>query len=154
MSARFPIKCLFSFAALVLTTPAPLAQERLVINVGKAKRPTSSSSAIHYQGTGSVRHSEQRTYEGAQARHGVQAAENRSEVQTRQGTAGAQIVCRRRFEAAMVVIRSEAAKRSSYALPAGKEPRKRRALRSSGVYVKLKTEHRKPNTGLALRAGV
>jgi hypothetical protein len=75
---------------------------------------------------------------------------NRSELQTRLGTAGAQIVCRRRFEAAMVVIRSEAAKRSSYALPAGKEPRKRRALRSSGVYVKLKTEHRKPITGLAL----
>ena len=85
MSARFPIKCLFSLAALVLTTPAPLAQERLVINVGKAKRPTSSSSAIHYQGTGSVRHSEQRTYEAAQDRHSVQAAQNRSGGQPAEG---------------------------------------------------------------------
>jgi hypothetical protein len=85
MSARFPIKCLFAVAGLALTVPAPLAQERLVIDVGKTKRPPSSSNTIHYQGTGSVRHSEQRTYEGAENRHTVQAAENRTEVQAVEG---------------------------------------------------------------------
>ena len=81
MSARCSSQCLLTLAALLLSAPASLAQERLVIDVGKAKRSRASSSAIHYQGTGSVRHSEQRTYESAQARHTVQAAENRTEVQ-------------------------------------------------------------------------
>jgi hypothetical protein len=92
VNARFPIKRLFTLAALLLTASAPLAEQRLVIDVSKTKRPPTRSSAIHYQGTGSVRHSEQRTYEGAQARHGVQAAENRSEVQQAEGrsTVGAQ----------------------------------------------------------------
>jgi hypothetical protein len=92
MTKRLPGNCFIVLASLVLASPAPLAQERLVINVGKTNRSQSSSNVIHYQGTGSVRHSEQRTYEGAQARHGVQAAENRSEVQQAEGrsTVGAQ----------------------------------------------------------------
>ena len=77
MTARFPIQYPIAFAALVLTAVAPLAQERLVINVGKSNRSASSSNVIHYQGTGSVRHSEQRSYEAAQGRHEVQAAQNR-----------------------------------------------------------------------------
>ena len=81
MTARFPIKHLISLVALLLTAVAPLAQERLVINVGQSKRPASSSDVIHYQGTGSVRHSEQRTYEAAQERRNVQDAQNRSETQ-------------------------------------------------------------------------
>ncbi len=81
MTARFPIKYLIAFAALVLTAVAPLAQERLVINVGKPNRSASSSDVIHYQGTGSVRHSEQRTYQAAQDRREVQAAQDRREVQ-------------------------------------------------------------------------
>jgi hypothetical protein len=85
VSTRFPVKCLFTLAALLLTVPAPFAQERLVIDVGKRKRPPASSGVIHYQGTGSVRHSEQRTYESAQTRHTVQAAENRTEVQAAEG---------------------------------------------------------------------
>ena len=84
MTARFSIKCLISLAALLLTAVAPLAEERLVINVGQSKRPASSSNVIHYQGTGSVRHSEQRTYEAAQDRQNVQAAQNRSESQAGQ----------------------------------------------------------------------
>ena len=79
MTARFPTKYLIAFAALVLTAAAPLAQERLVINVGKSNRSASSSNVVHYQGTGSVRHSEQRTYEAAQVRHEVQAAQDRRE---------------------------------------------------------------------------
>lgn len=81
MTARFPIKYLIAFAALLLTAVAPLAQERLVINVGKSNRSASSSGVIHYQGTGSVRHSEQRTYQAAQDRREVQAAQDRREVQ-------------------------------------------------------------------------
>ncbi len=85
MSVRFSSKCLFALAALLLTAPASLAQERLVIDVGKTKRPPAGSNVIHYHGTGSVRHSEQRTYESAQARHTVQAAENRTDVQAAEG---------------------------------------------------------------------
>jgi len=81
MTKRLPGKCFIVLAALVLASPAPLAQERLVINVGKTNRAQSSSNVIHYQGTGSVRHSEQRTYETAQDRHAIQAAESRTEGQ-------------------------------------------------------------------------
>ena len=92
MSTRFSSKCLCVLAMLTFAMAAPLAQDRLIINVSKAKRPQSTSGTIHYQGTGSVRHSEQRTYEAAQDRHNVQAAENRREVQSAQDrrTAGAQ----------------------------------------------------------------
>jgi len=81
MTTRFAIKRPIALAALLLTAAAPLAQERLVINVGQSKRPASSSHVIHYQGTGSVRHSEQRTYEAAQERRNIQEAHNRSEAQ-------------------------------------------------------------------------
>ncbi len=92
MTMRFSVKHLCVLAGLVLSAAAPLAQNRLVIDVSKVKRPQSTSGAVHYQGTGSVRHSEQRTYEAAQDRHAVQAAENRNEVQQAQArrTAGAQ----------------------------------------------------------------
>ena len=78
MNARFPIKRLFTLAALLLTASAPLAEQRLVIDVSKSKRSASSSNVVHYQGTGSVRHSDQRTYESAQDRHSVQATQNRA----------------------------------------------------------------------------
>ena len=80
MSVQFPIKHGWALAVLVLVTAAPLAQQRLTIDVSKAKRPQSSETTIHYQGTGSVRHSEQRTYEKAQDRQSSQAAENRNEI--------------------------------------------------------------------------
>ena len=89
---RFSFKRLCALAILVFSAAAPLAQNRLVIDVSKVKRPQSTSGAVHYQGTGSVRHSEQRTYEAAQDRHAVQAAKNRNEEQRAQArrTAGAQ----------------------------------------------------------------
>jgi hypothetical protein len=81
MTIRLSGKCFIIVAASVLALAAPLAQERLVINVGKTNRPQSNSNVIHYQGTGSVRHSEQRTYERAQDRHSIQVAESRTEGQ-------------------------------------------------------------------------
>ncbi|TDJ20185.1 MAG: hypothetical protein E2O65_02570 [Gammaproteobacteria bacterium] len=75
------IKCLCALAVLVLSAAAPLAQNRLVIDVSKVNRPQSTSGVVHYQGTGSVRHSEQRTYQAAQDRHAVQAAGNRNAEQ-------------------------------------------------------------------------
>jgi len=78
MTARFPVRSMIALAVMTLTAVAPHAQERLVIDVGKSKRSASSSNVVHYQGTGSVRHSDQRTYESAQERHSVQATQNRS----------------------------------------------------------------------------
>ena len=75
------VKRLWAFAVLVLVMMAPVAQERLVINVSEAKRSQSSASTIHYQPTGSVRHSEQRSFTAAQSRHSVRDAESRREVQ-------------------------------------------------------------------------
>jgi hypothetical protein len=89
---RFSVRCIWACAALVLMMATPLAQDRLVINVSKARQSQPSSQVIHYQGTGSVRHSEQRTYESAQARHSTQSAQSRREsqgAQTRR-TTGAQ----------------------------------------------------------------
>ncbi len=83
MTMRFSIKCPCALAVLVLSVAAPLAQNRLVIDVSKVNRPQSRSGVIHYQGTGSVRHSERRSYEAAQGRHTVQA-ENRNEEQQAQ----------------------------------------------------------------------
>ena len=92
MTMRSSVKRLCVLAVLVLSAAAPLAQNRLVIDVSKVKRPQSTSVAVHHQGTGSVRHSEQRTYEAAQDRHSVQAAENRHAEQQAQGrrTTGAE----------------------------------------------------------------
>jgi hypothetical protein len=89
---RLPSKRIWAFAVLALVTATPLAQDRLVINVPKARQSQPSPQVIHYQGTGSVRHSEQRTYENAQARHSVRDAQNRHEVQAAQTrrTTGAQ----------------------------------------------------------------
>jgi hypothetical protein len=74
---QFFIRYSWALAILVFSMAAPLAQNRLIIDVSKVNRPQSTSGAIHYQGTGSVRHSEQRTYEAAQDRRTVQAAEDR-----------------------------------------------------------------------------
>ncbi len=92
MSMRFFIKCSWALAILVFSMAAPVAQNRLIIDVSKAKRPQSAAGGIHYQGTGSVRHSEQRTYEAAQDRRTVQAAEDRRDGQRAQGrrTTGAE----------------------------------------------------------------
>ncbi len=81
MSVRLFIRCSWALTMLVLSMAAPLAQNRLVIDVSKAKRPQSTSGAIHYQGTGSVRQSELRTYEAAQDRRAAHAAEDRRNEQ-------------------------------------------------------------------------
>ena len=95
MTMRFSFKRLCALAILVFSAAAPLAQNRLVIDVSKVKRPQSTSGAVHYQGTGSVRHSEQRTYEAAQDRRTVQAAENRKEEQGAQARRTADAQARR-----------------------------------------------------------
>ena len=77
MSKRFLIRCSWALAILVFSMAAPVAQNRLIIDVSKAKRPQSTSGSVRYQGTGSVRHSEQRTYEAAQDRRAAHAAEDR-----------------------------------------------------------------------------
>lgn len=78
---RTSIKYLSIVAALVLATAAALAQDRLVINVSNAKRSSPGRDVIHYQGTGSVRHSEQRSYASAQSRHSSQGGQVRTESQ-------------------------------------------------------------------------
>jgi hypothetical protein len=65
----------------MLATAAPLAQDRLTINVREAQRSSSSPKVIHYPGTGSVRHDEQRHASSAQSRRSSQGAESRSESQ-------------------------------------------------------------------------
>jgi len=80
MSLQFSIKHCWLLAVLVFVVAAPLAEERLIIDVSKVKRSTPSSNTVHYQGTGSVRHSEQRTYEKAQDRRNVQAAGDRNDA--------------------------------------------------------------------------
>ncbi len=100
MKIRLYIKPQCAHALLVLNAAAPQAQNRLVIDVSKAKRPQSTSGAVHYQGTGSVRHSEQRTYEAAQDRHAVQAAENRKEEQGAQARRTADAQARREVQRA------------------------------------------------------
>lgn len=79
MSMRVSINCLSVFGILALVSAASLAQDRLVINVNKARTSSSSSKVIHYQGTGSVRHSDQRTYNSAQERSSVEGAQDRAE---------------------------------------------------------------------------
>lgn len=79
MSMRFSIMVSWVSTTLVLAMAAPLAQDRLIINVGKSSSPQSSSRVIHYQGTGSVRHNEERAYASAQSRQSNQAAKSRSE---------------------------------------------------------------------------
>jgi hypothetical protein len=79
MSTRISVNHLWVVTALVLATAAPLAQDRLVINVREAQRSSPSPAVVHYQGTGSVRHSEQRSYASAQSRHSTQGAQRRDE---------------------------------------------------------------------------
>lgn len=80
MNMRLTTRIFSHFAALLFVTAAPRAQNRLVIDVSKAKRSTSSSKVIHYQGTGSIRHSDQHTYEAAQERRSKEAAQSRVEA--------------------------------------------------------------------------
>lgn len=79
MSMRLSLKCLSVVVILALVTAGSLAQDRLVINVNKAKARPASSKVIHYQGTGSIRHSDRRTYQSAQERRSAQDAQDRSE---------------------------------------------------------------------------
>jgi hypothetical protein len=81
MSMQLSLRDTWALVALVLLTTVAMGQERLVIDVSKAQRTRSSSSAVHYQPTASVRHSEQRSYEAAQTRHSVRDAQSRREVQ-------------------------------------------------------------------------
>lgn len=83
MSVRPFFRFIWALGALSLVTAA-LAEDRLVINVSKARRTQSSSNAIHYQPTGSVRHSEQRSYSAAQQRQSTREAQGRDEVQPAQ----------------------------------------------------------------------
>ena len=81
MSMRFPPRRIWVFAALVTFAVGTLAQDRLIINVPKARQSRSNQQVIHYQPTGSVRHSEQRSYSAAQSRQSVRDAQSRREVQ-------------------------------------------------------------------------
>jgi hypothetical protein len=65
---------------MVLAMSAPFAQQRLVIDVSKASNPPPKSNVIHYQGTGSIRNSDERSYKSAQARNSTQAAASRVEA--------------------------------------------------------------------------
>lgn len=78
MSVKPFINSLWVFAGLVLATASTPAQGRLVIDMGASLPPQPSSKVIHYGGTGSVRHSEQRSYQNAQSRHSVRAASSRT----------------------------------------------------------------------------
>jgi len=80
MSHRLSTLRFWIGAALVLTAAAPLAQNRLVIDVSKVQPPQSSANVIHYEGMGSIRHSDQRSYKSAQQRRSTQAAESRVEL--------------------------------------------------------------------------
>ena len=70
---------------MMFSMAGPLAQNRLIIDVSKVNRPQIAAGGVHYQGTGSVRHSEQRTYEAAQDRRAAHAAEDRRDEQRTQG---------------------------------------------------------------------
>jgi predicted transcriptional regulator len=80
MIARRPTNLLWACAGLALATTAAVAEQRLIIDMGAVKPPPPSSKVIHYQGTGSVRYSEQRSYQSAQERQSVRAAEERTEI--------------------------------------------------------------------------
>ena len=81
MSKRSPVNPLWTVAVLMLATAAPLAQDRLTINVREAQRSSSPPNVVHYQGTGSVRHDEQRHSASAQGRRESQGAQDRRESQ-------------------------------------------------------------------------
>lgn len=78
MSTQVPVKSLWAGAALMLATAAPLAEDRIVIDLSQAKRGSSGGAPIHYQGTGSVRHSDDRSYTSAQTRQSIEAAQERN----------------------------------------------------------------------------
>jgi len=80
MRVKPSFNSLWAFAGLVLATAATLAQGRLVIDMSASPPPQSSSKVIHYEGTGSVRNSEQRSYQSAQSRHSVRAANDRTQI--------------------------------------------------------------------------
>ena len=92
MSIWLPVKRFWTPAALLLAAAAPLAQDRLVINVREAQSATPSKKVIHYEGTGSVRLSEERSYTSAQSRQSTQEAASRREAAEAQErrTAGSQ----------------------------------------------------------------
>ena len=79
MTVRRAINFLWVCAGLALATTPVVAEQRLIIDMSTVKPPPSSSQVIHYQGTGSVRHSEQRSYQSAQERESIRAAEERTE---------------------------------------------------------------------------
>lgn len=86
MSMALTVRNLWAPAALMVAMAAPLAAERIVIDVSQAKRSSSGGAPIHYQGTGSIRHSDNRSYASAQRRHSIDSAEERraaSEAGTR-----------------------------------------------------------------------
>lgn len=78
MTRRLPGEVLGAALALLAIAAAPLAQDRLVIDVGKSKPGSSRHQVIDYGGTGSVRHSEQRASSSAQARRASQGAGQRA----------------------------------------------------------------------------
>ena len=91
MIVRCAINFLWACAGFSLATATAVAEQRLIIDMGAVKPPPSSSQVIHYQGAGSVRHSEQRSYQSAQQRQSIRAAEERTEISPAQyrTTAGA-----------------------------------------------------------------
>jgi len=71
----------WALVVMILAMTAPLAQQRLVIDVSKASSPPPKSNVIHYQGAGSIRNSDERSYKSAQARNSTQAAASRVEAE-------------------------------------------------------------------------
>lgn len=97
---QLSLRDIWILVAFVLVTAVAVGQERLVIDVSKAKRTHSSSSAIHYQPTASVRYSDQRSYQAAQARNSVREAQSREEVREAQARRTGQAAGRREVQAA------------------------------------------------------
>lgn len=78
MKTRVAIHPLWVAAALIPLAVTSVAQDRLVIDVSKAKPPETSSKVIHYGGSASVHNSEERSYKQAEARRSTSAAGSRS----------------------------------------------------------------------------
>ena len=78
---RFSLTRVSVLVALVIFVVGAIAEDRLVINVSKARQSRSNQQVIHYQPTGSVRHSEQRSFSAAQSRHSVRDAQRRNAQQ-------------------------------------------------------------------------
>lgn len=79
MSIRGSGKALFTASILAAVAATVFAQNRLVIDVSKSNPPPSNQDVIFYGGTGSVRNSDERSYQAAQERRSTATAQSREE---------------------------------------------------------------------------